>query len=206
MQTKTKNMLSFLEDIKIKATDPEIRHIITGVDWEEYLLLLDRITNSAKYRVSYLDEILEIMTTSRTHEIIKENIGNLLQAYLEEAEIDFWALGSTTFRKEDGLAGKEPDKSYCIGSEKELPDLAIEVAITSGGIDTLEIYRRLGVKEVWIWKDNKLNIYCLSNNNYRQEEKSILFPKLDIKLLEKLAVAESPRKAIKELRQTVRRV
>ena len=33
--------------------------------------------------------------------------------------------------------------------DKEIPELAIEVVYTSGGIDILKIYRRLGVKEVW---------------------------------------------------------
>ena len=144
------------------------------------------------------------MTTSPTHEKIKQHLAGLLEAYLQEAEIDYYPLEATTFRKQAALAGKEPDECYCIGSEKEFPDLAIEVAITSGGVDTIEVYQPLGVKEVWIWKNNKLNIYDLSNNNYRQEEKSILLPEIEIKLVEKLAVAESPRKAIKQLRKNVR--
>ena len=145
------------------------------------------------------------MSPSRSHEIIKENIGGLLKAYLEEAEIDFWRLGSTTFRQQKGQAGKEPDKSYCIGVEKEFPDLAIEVAITSGGIDTLEVYQRLRVREVWIWKNNRLSIYSLVNEDYVGQDNSVLLPDLDIELLEKLAIAESPRKAVQQLRQTIRR-
>ena len=51
MQTKTKSSISFVDDIEIKVADPETRHIITGVAWEEYSKLLDRIIDSAKYRV-----------------------------------------------------------------------------------------------------------------------------------------------------------
>ena len=53
-------------------------------------------------------------------------------------------------------AGAEPDKSWCIGQEKEFPDLVLEIALTSGGINKLEIYRRFKVPEVWFWRRNKL--------------------------------------------------
>jgi len=36
-----------------------------------------------------------------------------------------------------------------------------EVVWTSGGIDKLEIYRRLGVGEVWRWKDSRIEIHVL---------------------------------------------
>jgi len=43
----------------------------------------------------------------------------------------------------------EPDECYLVGDQdKSAPDLAIEVIGTSGGIDKLEIYRRLDVGEV----------------------------------------------------------
>nr|WP_238569050.1 Uma2 family endonuclease [Xenococcus sp. PCC 7305] len=61
----------------------------------------------------------------------------------------FWGLGSTTFRKEDQQAGKQPDECYCLDTDKDIPDLAIEVIYTSGGVDILKIYQCLGVKEVW---------------------------------------------------------
>ena len=41
------------------------------------------------------------MFPSRNHELDKENIGRLLEAYLEEKRIRFRGLGSTTFRRED---------------------------------------------------------------------------------------------------------
>ena len=64
----------------------------------------------------------------------------MLEAYLEAKRIRFWGLGSTTFRSQDKQAGKEPDECYCIGTDKDIPDLAIEVVYTSGGVDILEIY------------------------------------------------------------------
>ncbi|MDJ0713556.1 MAG: Uma2 family endonuclease [Prochloraceae cyanobacterium] len=204
MLTTTNTLILGLEEIQITATDPEERRIISPVPWEEYSKLADRLGDSSRYRVSYLDGTLVIMSPSRSHEKIKKHIAVLLEAYLQEAEIDYYPLGSTTFRKEEGRVGKEPDECYCIGSEKEFPDLAIEISVTSGGVDTLEVYKRLGIKEVWLWKNNRFSIYFLAKENYVKQEKSTLLPDLDIGLIEKLAIAESPRKAVQELRKNIR--
>lgn len=62
------------------------------------------------------------------------NISRLLEAYLEENRIRFWGLGSMILKGEDKQAGKEPDECYCLRTDKDIPDLAIEVIYTSGGI------------------------------------------------------------------------
>ena len=64
--------------------------------------------------------------------------------------------GQATMRLALKQAGVEPDKSWCSGEEKEFPDLALEIALTSGGINKLEIYRRFKVPEVWFRRRNKL--------------------------------------------------
>jgi Uma2 family endonuclease len=186
--------------------DREEKFLTSGVTWQAYELLLASLGNSSSYRVAYLSETVEIMSPSRSHELDKENIGRLLEAYLEENRIRFWGLGSTTFKSKDKQAGKEPDKSYCIGTDKDLPDLAIEVIFiyTSGGIDTLEIYRRLGVGEVWLWQNNQFKIYCLQDDNYRLETQSQLLPNLDLALLARYVTISDPLEAIIEWRKQVR--
>jgi Uma2 family endonuclease len=72
------------------------------------------------------------------------NIGMLLEAYFQETRTRFWGLGSTTFRIQAKKGGTEPDECYCIGTEKEFPDLAIEVVLSSGGVDKLAVYKKLG--------------------------------------------------------------
>ncbi|WP_423739164.1 Uma2 family endonuclease [Crocosphaera subtropica] len=131
------------------------------------------------------------------------SIGRLLEVYLEAAEIDFWGLGSTTSRVEEGKAGKEPDECYCLVTDRELPDLAIEVIVTSGNIKILEVYRRLGVKEVWLWQDEQLQIYCLENEEYFIQEKSQLLPNLDLNLLCQLINHDNLRLAMKEFRELI---
>jgi Uma2 family endonuclease len=198
-------LLEGFESLNLSLDDPEERLILSGVSWEEYEKLLAHFGDSARYRVSYLEGMLEIMSPSRRHEVSKKDIARLLEVYLEEAEIDFWGLGSTTFRRCKDEAGKEPDECYCIGTEKDFPDLAIEVVLTSGGINALEIYRRLGVREVWFWQHNRLKVYRLSDNGqYQEQPTSQLLPNLDLSLLAKYVNAPNPRLAIQKFRAQLR--
>ena len=100
-------------------------------------------------------------------------------------------MGSTTVRNRLKQAGVEPDECYCFDDdEKEIPDLAIEVTITSGSIKKLETYSRLGVKEVWFWKKNKFSLYYLrdlkqfvENFGYEEIQSSEILPELNIAFL-----------------------
>ncbi|MFM2315208.1 MAG: hypothetical protein RLZZ04_4484 [Cyanobacteriota bacterium] len=189
---------------ELETSDREEKFLTSDVTWQAYESLLTSLGDRSSYRVAYLLGTLEIMSPSRSHELDKENIGRLLEAYLEENRIRFWGLGSTTFRQKDQQAGKEPDKSYCLGTEKDIPDLAIEVIYTSGGVDTLEIYQRLGVGEVWFWQDRQLKIYCLQDNNYQQTIQSELLPDLDLALLAQYVIISDPLEAVVEWRKQVR--
>lgn len=77
----------------------------------------------------------------------------------------------------------EPDESYYLGEQKEHPDLAIEVNVTSGSPQKLEKYQRLGIQEVWLWQAEKFSIYVLEENTYQALPKSKLLPDLDFELL-----------------------
>ncbi len=183
--------------------DREEKYITSGVTWQAYESLLSALGNSSGYRVAYLLETLEIMSPSRSHELDKKAIARLLEAYLEEKRIRFWGLGSTTLKNKDKQAGKEPDECYCIGTNKEIPDLAIEVVYTSGGVDTLEIYQRLSVREVWIWQNNQLQVYCLNGDSYQQQSASKLLPDLDLTLLAQHIVIKDPLEAIVQWRKAI---
>ena len=52
--------------------------------------------------------------------------------------------------------------------DKDIPDLAIEVIFSSGGITDLEKYHILGVREVWFWKNNKIAFYQLQGDGYQE--------------------------------------
>lgn len=190
--------------LQLEEGDHEEKFMISGVTWQGYESLLTSLGNSACYRVAYLLNTLEIMSPSRSHELDKKNIGRLLEVYLEENRIRFWGLGSMTIKSQDKEAGKEPDECYCIGTDKEIPDLAIEVVYSSGGVDTLEIYRRLGVTEVWFWQNQTFTIYCLQNDSYQTKSNSQVLPNLDLNLMAEYVTINDPLEAITQWRKQIK--
>ncbi|MEA5618737.1 Uma2 family endonuclease [Cronbergia sp. UHCC 0137] len=176
----------------LQAEDPEERQIITGVSWESYETLLNNLGDSLQYRVTYLDGIIELVSPSRRHESRKTVTGSLLEIYFLQKRIRYFPLGSTTFRKQARKGGVEPDESYCLGTEKEFPDLVIEVVVTSGGIDKLEVYKRLGVTEVWFLINDLFVVYHLRGESYEVVAKSELLPDLDLTMLAQYVNSDDP--------------
>jgi Uma2 family endonuclease len=130
--------------------------------------------------MAYLDGALEVMTTSRRHEIWKKLIARLVEAYVDEVGGSLNALGSATFRSKAKTAGVEPDECYCVGRMRSVPELAIEVVHTSGGIDKLKIYRRLGAAEVWFWIEGRFWVYRQAARRFEQRSRSVALPGIDL--------------------------
>jgi Uma2 family endonuclease len=152
------------------------------VSWSQFESLEAAFESVGGIKFAYLDGILEIMTVSPEHEESKSTIGLLLEAYLREKGIRFYVKGGPTLGSKELGARKEPDESYNLLTKKAIPDLAIEVIFTSGGIDKLQLYKRLGILEVWFWEDGVLSIYYL-RDEYEKVDRSELLPELDIALL-----------------------
>ena len=130
--------------------EPERRIVHSGISWERYVTIdALRGEDCPMPRFYYLDGELEIMTHSAEHERLKKWIGDLLGDYLLEIGDDIIPRGNTTMHLQLKDAGAEPDESWCIGGEKEFPDLVLEIALTSGGVRKLELYQRFAVPEVW---------------------------------------------------------
>lgn len=208
------NSLTVLREIEtLHHRDAEDCYITDGVSWQEYEALLAKLGERPGYRVSYLDGVLMIVAPSRRHESGKTRIGTLLEIYFLEAAIEYFPMGSTTLRREERRGGAEPDESYCLGTEKEFPDLAIEVVVTSGGSNRLAIYQRLGVREVWFWQNDRFTLYRLREDHagylapthgYEALRRSELLPELDIELLAACVQQSNPLAAARTFRQRLR--
>lgn len=116
------------------------------------------------------------MTPLPEHEDDKEIIGDLVKALLEELDIEFRSLGSTTYKNQAMLKGIEPDLCFYIQNElairgkKRLDltvapplDLVIEIDITSRSHSS--IYQALGVPELWRFEQDKLQTNLLEAGN-----------------------------------------
>jgi Uma2 family endonuclease len=175
-------MTTQLPDKRIPVKDQQF--ILPGrYSWQQFKAIQAAMAEVPGVRLSYLDGCVELMTTGEDHEMIKKFLAILIEAYLFKKGIRFIPVGNATRESETKGASFEPDESYYIGTRKEHPDLAIEVALTSGGKDKLEKYKRFKITEVWFWENNQISIYQFCNDNYEQISRSEFLPDLDLVLL-----------------------
>jgi Uma2 family endonuclease len=145
------------------ATEPEQRVVLPRIDWGVYDAILRGVGEQRSPRLVYLDRALILMTKSRRHEWFAERLAQLVWAVAMGSGIACEDAAETTFRRADLDAGVMGDKTFYLGAHAERmrgprdvdlavdppPDLAIEVEIAHAPIEALEVYRRLGVGEVW---------------------------------------------------------
>ncbi|WP_017712510.1 Uma2 family endonuclease [Prochlorothrix hollandica] len=177
-----------------------------GVTWEQYDTLVELfIDQFPALRMTYLEGTLEIMTTSPEHERIKTIIGRLIEAFAEEFDLDLNGYGAATFRKQIAERALEPDECYCFGPFQDVPDIAVEVVITSGTLKKLQVYQGLGVQEVWFWQQGNFEIYALldGDRGYEAQPSSPLLPNLDFALLAQFVDNPQQTQAVKAYRRAL---
>jgi Uma2 family endonuclease len=164
--------------------DSDQRVFLHGVSWKDYETLLAIRGDDPGPRMTFLEGELELMSPSRSHEWIKKTMARLLEVYAMERGVTLEGYGSWTLKSAPRERGAEPDECYMVGDTgKDIPDLAIEVVWTSGGIDKLEVYRGLGVREVWFWRSGVIEVYLLEGEAYARHPRSQVLPELDLALL-----------------------
>lgn len=195
------------------------RVLLNNITWQEFETILEELGEHRSAKVAYDQGILEIMTPLPEHELNKEIISDFIKVLLEELEINFLSLGSTTFKNTQMYQGIEPDNCFYIGNESKIrgkkrldltidppPDLALEIDLTSR--THANIYAALGVPELWRFENEKLLLYILQDNQYVESNISLNFPNLAVKetipqSLKKVSLV-GRNKVIKEFRQWVR--
>lgn len=188
-------------------TSSEEPIIIEGLTWREFKATAQLIERPG-VRLSFLNGVLEIRRMpGEQHETVKERMGTLLDLYLLQIGIDYTPTGSMTLESEEGLVKREADKSYKLGPDRINPDLAIEVVITSGGIDKLEAYKRLKISEVWFWQRGTLSIHhlrvCKGEFDYEEISVSEELPELDISVFLECVNMTRHVEAVKAFRQSL---
>ena len=182
----------------------EQKLVLSNISWEQYQTLLETFADYSGLKLIYYHGTLELYMPSAEHERLKKIIARLLERYAEEMEIDLYAYGSTTFRNKAKASGLEPDECYCFGNWKEIPDLAIEVNLTSGTIDKLKVYQGLGIPEVLIWYNKGLKLYGLTHEKYAEVKRSNFLPDLDLRLLANYISPQEQSQAVKAFIKQIR--
>ncbi|MBW4564267.1 MAG: Uma2 family endonuclease [Mojavia pulchra JT2-VF2] len=180
-----------LLELKRIHVPPGQRVLLKDVTWQELETILEELGDRRAARIAYDKGILEIMAPLPEHEYDKEIIGDLVKALLEELDIEFLSLGSTTFKNQLMAQGIEPDQCFYIKNEARIrgkkrldltvdppPYLALEVDITSRTHPN--IYEALKVPELWRFERGKLQINVLQDGHYLDLQESLNFPKLPL--------------------------
>ena len=181
--------------------------VYSGIDWKQFKLIQAGFADASGIRLAYFNGTIEILMPGRTHELFKSIIGMLIELFCLEMAIEFEPTGSMTQERE-GEVSLEADESYCFGTSKSIPDLAIEVVLTSGGLDKLQRYQILGLSEVWFWQDGVFTLYHLRDSKYDLITRSEIpeLTSLDIDLLTRcVLIAETSRlNAANEFRKMIK--
>jgi Uma2 family endonuclease len=189
-----------LVELRRITVPPGQTMVLRDVTWEEFEDILADLGEHRSALVAYDRGILEIMSPLPEHESDKETISDLVKALLEELDLEFWTLGSTTFKNKAMAQGIEPDQCFYIQNEAKVrgkkrldleidppPDLALEIDVTSRTYTN--IYEKLGVPELWRFEKGRLQINVLQDGKYIDVAESRIFPGLPLKdVLEQYAV------------------
>ncbi len=194
--------------------------VAPDVSWEEYELLLDELGDRNRFRVSYDQGRLEIMSPSAKHEKYKDMLLRLADIIADELDCDLESFGSTTFKRASEEQGAEPDTSFYVQNAERVagkdhidlatdppPDVIAEIDIARGSSGKLETYAGLGVPEVWQYDERKLRIRHLTEQGYVEAPVSRVFPFLTGDVLTRFlerSKTEKQRTVLKSFRQWVR--
>jgi Uma2 family endonuclease len=146
---------------------------ITNTTWAEYIAL-----DLPCKRISFRNGVITIVSPGRNHEMIGDYIRSIIWAYCRKNSLPLFPYNQTTL-KEEGKEGKEPDVAYCFGTDKDKPDLAVEVNLTSGSIDDLTKYQYLKITEVWLWEQNRIRFFVYQASGYLELTTSNSLPSLN---------------------------
>nr|WP_324616350.1 Uma2 family endonuclease [Lusitaniella coriacea] len=195
-QTQGSQSQSLMVVLQVRQLNvpPGQRVLFSDISWQKFEEILAELGEHRASRLAYDSGTLEIMTPLPEHEDSKEIIGDLLKAFLEEEEIEFRSLGSTTFKNQAMLKGIEPNQCFYIQNEAAIrgkkrldltidppPGLALEIEITSRTHPNT--YAALGVPELWRFQHERLCIYLLQAGTYVEVERSPTFRNLDLKTI-----------------------
>ena len=172
---------------------PHDRFLFQGVDWDFYTRVDDQVGPGV--RVTYYKGTLELVTLSMLHDATSSVIAVLVSVLAEEAGLPKRNIGSATLRAQPLGVGTQGDLVYYFGPNVARvrprvesgalfdpavdppPDLAVEVEVTNRLGSRLDIYREIGVPEVWRYH-GALTVLELRDGRYEPADRSPTFPLL----------------------------
>lgn len=177
--------------------------VLHNISWHTYQSLLEERGDCSAPRLTYDRGELEIMSPTAKHEVVNESIKLIVNLISMEIGPIVWGLGSTTFARADLDRGFEPDSCFYVrnaaqirGKERidlsvdPVPDIVVEIDITSSSVNTRKVFAHFGVPEVWRYDGAKIEILTLTRGSYLSSDVSLVLPVFTAEALTKL-VADS---------------
>ena len=188
-----------LQTVDNPTTSPAVEQRFTwrGWTWHQFKAIQTGFEDVPGVRLFYCDGVLEIVGTGRLPEAIRCLMCLLMGQYFLQRRIVFFTSG-TYSQSVEAKVEYQADLSYCFGTIKDIPDLCIEIVITSGSPIKIQKYRLMGVPEVWFWEDGTLELYHLREEGYDRIASSAILPELDFSLLKRCILFASPLDALEE--------
>lgn len=141
--------------------------------------------------MTYDEGVLEMMSPKRKHENLGRLMGRMIETYSEIKGIEILSVASVTVKRSDLRKAFEADESYYVThaidvlDREELdfevdpvPDLVIEVELTSSAIDKMKLFAAMEVLEVWRHDGKSLQIFRLEYGKYIPVSSSVELPGL----------------------------
>ncbi len=164
--------------------------LLHDISWKEYENFLEDFAERSGWKLAFDGGKLEIMPPTPEYEGYSFNFQLFVVAYCDIFNLNFEGRGSTTFRSKILKKGVEPDECFYIQSAEKIigkkipskefpvPDVAVEIDITTESLDKFPIYSALQVPELWIYDGENLTFYELENKEYREISHSRTMPSL----------------------------
>ena len=171
------------------------RVILHGISWQTYIQILTELGDHRASRLAYAQGVLEITMPSDRHETHKKLLERMIETLTEELNLPAKSFGSTTLNRSDLEHGAEPDSCYYIqhvsqiqGRQVDLatdppPDLVLEIDISSPSSRRIDIYKQLGIPELWCYSGGRVQMYRLQNGAYVPCDLSPSFPLVSTALI-----------------------
>ncbi len=178
-------------DLRKIELQPGQTLVLSEIDWLEFERIEAAFGDRSRSRFAYVGGRLELRMPSPEHEKIKRFIGIMVEIWLDAMGWEWEPYGSTTFKHQNSQVAIEPDDCFYVQNAARMmglrrvdpnidppPDLAIEVDITSP--TRLEAYARLGVPELWRYRDGIIEIWQLRQGKYEQCQHSGVLPGIPV--------------------------
>lgn len=162
--------------------------ILCHQTWSDYEDLLQRRQDNAAVKLRYnaRTQEIRIMAPLPEHGNYSDVLSDLVKALLRYSGQDWQSFDPITLKR-FGEAGLEPDKCFYIRSRKAIlgkqridletdppPDLALEIDATSSSDP--QDYEPFRIPELWIYREDSLEIFIFDGEHYRNSHESPTFP------------------------------